>query len=214
MTDRSPTRAALLELQDERHAMREGHAFLDEKCLLLAGEMLRQLARHADLESALRAAHEAAMRALQAALARHGLQGLQVQPALAALATQAAGDTRLAIEAASLMGVRLQQARWAGTPAAAPPALAAQEASPEAGACRQAFAALVAAAAPLAAVGGNLERLSQEYRRSVRRARALQDVLLPELARDIGAIETALEEHEQQDLISMRRRAPTAAALA
>ena len=47
----NPTRAALLELQDERHAMREGYVFLDEKCLLLAGEMLRQLQHHGALEA-------------------------------------------------------------------------------------------------------------------------------------------------------------------
>jgi V/A-type H+-transporting ATPase subunit D len=71
---------------------------------------------------------------------------------------------------------------------------------------------LLAAAAPLAAVSGNLERLSQEYRRSLRRARALQDVLLPELERELRGIETALEELEQQDLISMHRRPANAAS--
>jgi V/A-type H+-transporting ATPase subunit D len=60
-------------------------------------------------------------------------------------------------------------------------------------------------AAPLAAAAGNLERLSLEYRRAVRRARALSDVLLPELDRDIYEIETRLEELEQEDAISMRR---------
>ncbi len=59
-------------------------------------------------------------------------------------------------------------------------------------------------AAPLAAVAGNLERLQLEYRRAVRRARALQDVLLPELDRSIGEIETRLEELEQEDAIWMR----------
>ena len=65
----------------------------------------------------------------------------------------------------------------------------------------------VGAAAPLAAVTGNLERLSLEYRRAVRRARALQDVLLPELDRTLREIETRLEELEQEDAIAMRPRA-------
>jgi len=72
MSSGNPTRAALLELQDERHAMREGYVFLDEKCLLLAGEMLRQLQRHAALQATLAQANERALRALQAAVARHG----------------------------------------------------------------------------------------------------------------------------------------------
>jgi len=41
----------------------------------------------------------------------------------------------------------------------------------------------------------------------VRRARALQDVLLPELGRSIAGIETRLEELEQEEAIFMRRRA-------
>ncbi|MGC1818849.1 MAG: V-type ATP synthase subunit D, partial [Casimicrobiaceae bacterium] len=79
--------------------------------------------------------------------------------------------------------------------------------SPEAEACRRAFVALVALAARLAAASGNLERLSYEYRRSVRRARALQDVLLPELDQRLQRVETRLEELEQEDAIAMRIRA-------
>ena len=198
MSETTPTRAAVLELKDEQRAMHEGYVFLDEKCLLLAGEMLRQLARHAELESRLQVAHEAALSALQAALARHGLEGLQVQPAAGL------GDSRVVRESRSLMGVPLQEGAWS---AAGLPAAPAVNPSPEARACRAAFDAMLAAAVPLAAVTGNLERLSQEYRRSVRRARALQDVLLPELGRSIHGIETRLEELEQEEAVLMRRRA-------
>ena len=79
--------------------------------------------------------------------------------------------------------------------------------SPEAEACRAAFADALATAAELAAVAGNLERLSAEYRRAVRRARALQDVMLPELDRSIGDIEGRLEELEQEDAVWMRHGA-------
>jgi hypothetical protein len=41
MSDISPTRSAVIEMKDERRAMHEGHFFLDEKCLLLGGEMLQ-----------------------------------------------------------------------------------------------------------------------------------------------------------------------------
>jgi V/A-type H+-transporting ATPase subunit D len=61
-------------------------------------------------------------------------------------------------------------------------------------------------AATLGAVSGNLERLYLEYRRATRRARALQDVLLPELDRTLGEIEARLEELEQEDALGMRRR--------
>lgn len=195
MTERNPTRAALLELQDEHRAMQEGWVFLDEKCLLLAGEMMRQLQTLDAWQAKLDAAQQAATDALQAAMGRHGLQGLQLQPA----APQAKACTEL--HTGSIMGVKLLEARWI---ADSEPAPAAAAASPEARDARQATVALIAAAAPVAAVYGNLERLSQEYRRSVRRARALQDVLLPEANRDLADIAGRIEELDQQDAITMR----------
>lgn len=198
MSDITPTRAAALELQDEQRALREGYVFLDEKCLLLAGEILRELGRYAALAATLAAAHDAALASLQAAIARHGLEGLQIYPPGTAV------NANLALTPRSIMGVRLQDALWQQDTRAAAPA---SHVSPEAEACRRAFAAVVGAAAPLAAVTGNLERLSLEYRRAVRRARALQDVLLPELDRTLREVETRLEELEQEEAIAMRPRA-------
>jgi V/A-type H+-transporting ATPase subunit D len=198
MSDVSPTRSAVLEMKDERRAMHEGHVFLDEKCLLLAGEILRQLEQHTRGQREFVALHDNALARLQAAVVRHGLQELQVYPP--ADLSQAPLD----VTARSLMGVRLQQAQWSGGNASAAEAVMP---SPEAEACRRAFAAVLAAGAKLAAVSGNLERLSLEYRRSVRRARALQDVMLPELDHTIGDIEGRLEELEQEDAIWMRRGA-------
>ncbi|MDP3702589.1 MAG: V-type ATP synthase subunit D [Hylemonella sp.] len=196
MSDVSPTRSAVIELKDERRAMHEGHVFLDEKCLLLAGEILRELERYGRLQRDFQAVHASALAALQGAVARHGLQGLQVHPPADLAGAQ------LRIAAHSLMGVRLQEATWLAGTAAAPEAV---QPSPEARACQQAFAQVLARAAELAAVSGNLERLSLEYQRSVRRARALQDVMLPELTHSIADIEGRLEELEQEDAIWMRR---------
>ena len=199
MTDATPTRSVVLELKDERRAMRDGYTFLDEKCLLLAGEIVRELASCEALRRCFAGAFDAAIAALQAAVARHGLHGLQVYP------PADLGTSRLACTARSLMGVRLQDAKLALESLPASPAV---DASAEAQACRDAFAAVVEAAAPLASAQGNLSRLSIEYRRSVRRARALQDVLLPELDRDVSDLEGRLEELEQEDAISMRRITP------
>lgn len=197
MTDITPTRSAVIELKDERHAMREGYIFLDEKCLLLAGEILLELKRYQALNQAFASAHERAIAALEAAVGRHGLEGLQVYPALDL------SDAAFAHKSRSLMGVRLQEAELRVDDMALP---AAVNRSPEAEACRGAFAALLKQAAALAALSGNLERLFFEYRRSVRRARALQDVLLPEIDRTVYDIETRLEEVEQEDAIWTRRR--------
>lgn len=199
MADVSPTRSAVLEMKDERRAMHEGYVFLDEKCLLLAGEILRQLHDHARLQAAFGARHVQALDRLAAAVARHGLEGLQVHPA------EDASDATVQARLRTLMGVRLQTTQWQpGSVQAAAAVLP----SPEAEACRAAFAAALATAAELAAVAGNLERLSAEYRRAVRRARALQDVMLPELDRGIADIEGRLEELEQEDAVWMRHGAP------
>jgi V/A-type H+-transporting ATPase subunit D len=194
--DVTPTRSVVQELKEERMAMHEGYVFLDEKCLLLAGEMLRELARYAASKRAFLAAWEVAVAALQGAVARHGLDGLEVYPPadLRGAVVQRAPRT--------LMGVRLQDATFAAPAIPAPPAV---DASPEAEACRRAFRELLVFAAPLAGITGNLERLHYEYRRAVRRARALQDVLLPEVSRSVHEIETRLEELEQEDAIWMRR---------
>jgi V/A-type H+-transporting ATPase subunit D len=198
MSEASPTRAVVLELKDEQRAMHEGYVFLDEKCLLLAGEILRELERHGRLQREFLALNDAALAALQAAVARHGLRGLQVYPP----ADLGAAQVRTRMHA--LMGVRLQEAEFDAGAATAEEAV---NRSPEAEACRRAFAAVLAAAATIAAVSGNLERLSFEYRRSVRRARALQDVMLPELDHSIYDIENRLEELEQEDAIWMRQGA-------
>lgn len=195
MSEVTPTRSIVLELKEERRAMRDGYVFLDEKCLLLAGEILRELDHHDALQRSFLAAYDNAMASLQAAVARHGLHGLQVYPAADLT------DARLRQTPRTLMGVRLQAATWHAEVLPAAPAF---DASPEAEACRRAFTAVLGAATQLAATVGNLERLSIEYRRSVRRARALQDVLLPELDRDLNDIEGRLEELEQEEAIWMR----------
>ena len=197
MSDATPTRSVVLEMKDERRAMHEGYVFLDEKCLLLAAEVLRELQHYGALRQELIAKHSAATDALEAAIARHGLHGLQVYP-VANISGARLRDTRSAV-----MGVRLQDvALDVGTLTALPAA----DPSPEAEACRGAFAALLGVAASLAAVAGNLERLSLEYQRAARRARALQDVLLPELDRSVYEIESRLQELEQEDAIWMRQQ--------
>jgi V/A-type H+-transporting ATPase subunit D len=76
--------------------------------------------------------------------------------------------------------------------------------SPESEECRARFSALLPIAARLAAVTGNLERLRGEYVRTSRRARALEDVLLPEIDARLAAIDNALEELEREEAVRVR----------
>ncbi len=195
MSEFTPTRSLAIALADERRTMREGYAFLDEKCLLLAGRMLGEVRRWREALRELAALQAQARARLAAALARHGLNGLQVYAA-------AVAKQPLATERNDLLGVTLLDVHVIGEAPAAPPAV---HPSPEAEACRRAFAAVMAKLIELAAVSGNLARLYAEYRKTVRRVRALQDVLLPELERTLSEIETSLEELEQDEYGFLRR---------
>lgn len=195
MNDLTPTRSLLIALGDERRTMREGYAFLDEKCLLLAGEMLREVRRHQTLMQRYAVLEKSARSALRAALARHGLNGLQVVPA-------AAAPRGVEVKHRSLLGVALVDARWGTTVGPHPPAI---NPSPEAHACRTEYSQLTALLVEIAGVCTSLARLYAEYRRTVRRVRALQDVLLPELDQDIADIDTRLEDLEREDAVASRR---------
>jgi V/A-type H+-transporting ATPase subunit D len=133
--------------------------------------------------------------ALAAALARHGLESLACLPAADA------SSTRLVATQHGVMGVAVLETSVAGTPAPPPPAVMA---SPEARECAAAFQRLAAASAALAGCAGNLARLGEEYRRSIRRARALSDVLLPALDRELAEMQAQLEDLEREDAINMR----------
>jgi V/A-type H+-transporting ATPase subunit D len=197
MNDYTPTRSLLIALGEERRTMREGAAFLDEKCLLLAGEMLREVRRHRELMHELRRADASARHALRGAVGRHGVNGLQVHAV-------PPSTEHVEVHTRSLLGVALVKADLVASP---PLVRHAVHPSPEAAACRTAHRHLAPILVELAAVSTNLARLHAEYRRTVRRVRALQDVLLPELDTSIADIDTRLEDLEREDAVASRRRA-------
>lgn len=196
MSDVTPTRSALLDLVEEQRAVRDGYQFLDEKRLLLAAEMLRQLRRYEEAMAAFQERAQPALEALRAAVARHGLDGMQVYPAVPL------ENAEIQIARHQLLGVTLLDAGWRSEPGKTP---AAEHPSPEAELARGLFAGLVRRAAALAALAGNLERLRLEYRRTERRARALEGVLIPEIDSAIKELETQLEEIEQEEAVRVRR---------
>jgi V/A-type H+-transporting ATPase subunit D len=194
--DFTPTQSLLLELKEERGGMREGYRFLDEKRLILAGEILAELAHYEQEMSAFRADYREAARALAAAVARHGVEGLGVHPADPPIAVE------MVLTPRSVLGVSVYDLDCTLGP---PPAPAGGPlSSPEAASCRDAFRALVPRAARLAALERNLERLREDYARTARRARALEDVLLPELDDTLRAIEGALEESDREEAVRAR----------
>ena len=190
-----PTHSAFLELKEERDAMQEGYRFLDEKRLILASEILAELGRYEQAMEAFRTDYTEAVARLREAVGRHGLDGIQVYPAAAPVT----GGFELRVR--SLLGVKVQEVECHPDPIAAP---AAVDPSPEGDACREAFRTLIPQAADLAAMAGNLERLRREYLRTARRARAVEDVLLPEVEEALHAIDAVLEEQEREEAIRVR----------
>lgn len=198
MPDRSltATRITFLELGDERRMVREGHALLDEKRMLLAAEILAGLRRYRGLRERWLATLREARAALAAAVARHGLDGLTTHPGrLGALG-------RVGFEDRRLLGLHLVEARLA--PVEAPFAFPPAETSTEIAACARLFAGLAAQAAEMAGLSASLRVMSRDYVRTERRARALENVILPEIEADIRFVDAQLESIDQEESIRVR----------
>lgn len=195
MREVTPTRGTAIELANERRLMRQGYEFLDEKRMLLATEILRQLRIYQERSDAFAADMRAAGAALAAAVERHGLDLLQAYPAPEPPVVP--GN-----EHSLFLGLVMLSA--SEPPQAQTPAAAAIDPSPEARACRAAFERLLWAAADLAARAGNLNRLAREYRRTERRAKALEKVLLPEVEVALKYIDEQLDMMEREETIRTR----------
>lgn len=197
MPDRSltATRIAFLELGDERRMVREGHALLDEKRMLLAAEILDGLRRYAGLRRDWLERMGRARESLAAAVRRHGLDGITTHPGREELGN-------VTVEPRRLLGLHLAEAAMepAGDGLEFPPA----ETSPEAVECARRFADLAAAATGMAALAASLRVMARDYVRTERRARALENVILPEIESDIRFVESQLESIDQEESIRVR----------
>ncbi len=193
-TELTPTHSAFLELKEERVGMQEGYRFLDEKRLVLAAELMAQLRALEQAWERYRQRQQHALEALMEAVGRHGLEGIQLAPVDGEL------DGDLGLQSRRVLGVEIQEGHCS---LQAPIAKALH--SPELRRCAEAFRELVPEAAQLATIGNTLERLRSEYLKTARRARALEDVLLPEIDASLQAIASALEEMEREDAIRVRR---------
>lgn len=192
----SPTRSAYLELKDEQALVREGYEFLDEKRMILAAEMLRQLDAYKAQAAEYEVARAEAARRLAGTLMRHGFDGLSVYPPTPLASwTQAHGHNRF-------LGLDLLEPAAAESEHGRPASAA--FASAEAEACREAYTHLTDLGGRLAARIASLRRLVAEYTRTERRARALENVLLPEIESGIQFMEEQLEAVDQEEALRAR----------
>jgi V/A-type H+/Na+-transporting ATPase subunit D len=194
------TRVALLELKDEQQLVQEGYRLLDEKRILLAGEIRRQLEQLRHLRRELRAAEEAARAAVEAALRRHGLDTLAVH-------APASLEQEVLVTAHSrLLGLGLLEARLRPPVMPVPHGLPADAASAEVRECARAHRELLARAVALAACCLTLRRLVREYVRTERRTRAIENILLPEIDAAVRLLEELLDGLDQEEFARLRHR--------
>lgn len=197
---RPPSRSVLLEIKRDRQVIEEGYGFLDEKRMLVAQELLRRAAAYAERWREHAADHQAAFRALAAAVTRHGGHGVQVYPPLVLQRAHMRSRRRPFLGVTLAEDVSLEVRESGGEEPHHHPVLP----SPEAEDCARRFRALLEAAAALAAEAGNLVRLRDEYRRTERRARALENVIMPETRAAEATMETRLEEVDQEEAVRVR----------
>jgi V/A-type H+-transporting ATPase subunit D len=196
--EEAPTRAAVLELEQERGVVSEAYDFLDEKRLLLAAELLRQIEAYQRMQAEIESLAARARARLASAVERHGLHGLSVYPA------RPLHGVDLSERQRNFMGVTLVETELLLAESQTSPAQPATNPSSEAEACRSVFAEIVTRSAVLAGLSGNLHRLLKEYRLTERRARALENVILPEIEQSLNEMRSYLEEVDLEDAIRTR----------
>jgi V/A-type H+-transporting ATPase subunit D len=193
----SASRAELLELKREHEVVDEGHRLLDERRVLLARELLARLTafdrRRADFDRREHRAHQA----LSDATDEMGLEQLQVYPPLDGSAL------RIERSRGKFIGVPMARVAMAGSPGPEPVREPVFEQT-QASAAAEAFASLYQEALELASDLAELYALEAEYRRTQRRVRALEKILLPELEQQQRALEAALEELEIEEAVRVR----------
>jgi len=176
--------------------MRQGFGFLDEKRMLLAAELLRLVRRYEEATAEVEGRRRAANAALQAAVERHGLDALQLRPA------PAAAPATPQVRFAKFLGVPVTTSeQWRIAEA---PVREAFDDSPEAAECRQAFARWLESTLEVGILAGNLERLGHEYRRVERRAKALENVLMPEVEAALKRVTEQLDVMDQEEAVRVR----------
>jgi len=192
------TRIAQLEQKDEQRLVREGYELLDEKRIRLVAEIRAQLARFRRLQSEVREAQESARGALIAALSRHGMDELSAYPA------PSANESELKFGRARLFGIEILEVQWHARAARAIERPV--NPSPEAQTCARDYRELLEPLMMTAACSLNLRRLTREYVRTERRARAIENVLLPEIESNLKYIDEQLEILDQEEITRVRQR--------
>ncbi len=190
-------RSRLLELRRSRDAVAAGRDLLDRKREAIVRALGERLRIRDERYRVAAAALQAARRALDAAEIEAGRTTLSA----AALAQTAHVD--LAVREVSVVGVRTARVDRASAtfrPDYGP--VSGSERLDDAGAR---FAAAVPTLLALAAEEEAVERLRMALTRTARRLNAIDQIVLPDLVRDIAGVSAALEEEERDEAVRRQR---------
>ncbi len=190
----APTRSALMDLRRERGFVAEGRELLDQKRLLVAGEALRCLSELEAERTRLFDRDRAARDALADAVGQHGIEELSVRPL-------AASRWQIAVVERRFLGIPLVRVELSVSDGPAPEIT---NPSPEATRCRDRYRELLVVAARVGALERSIDVLRAEYRRTHRRVRALDNVVLPELDHAIRAVEDQLDAQDREEMLRAR----------
>lgn len=195
MAERPMTRSEAMLLADEKRLVQQGYEFLDEKRVILAGEIMRMVGDWKALARARDAALDTARSELAKQVRWLGFEMVQTLDAPGHVPAPSIGSRRF-------LGVPLVT----GGQAFADPETAAgrDHKSPHGKSLGTAFLSLHRILVEMAVLSTNLLRLADEYRRTEQRAKALEFVLIPEIDADLRRIENQLEANEQEDAIRVR----------
>ena len=194
MTEQATTHADLLELRDEHGVMQEGFHFLDEKRLMLAMECQRELKELEQLELKAVEGRERVREALRALVGEQGLAGTRTLPPLLKLKTDFHFLQR------NFLGCNV----LSGDAGLLEEPLRQQGAEAPGRDCAEAVVEWLRLLAQMALRTHNLTEMVADYRRTERRARAIEDVLLPENEQRIHELEDRLEDTDQEEAIRVR----------
>lgn len=197
-SDQMVSRAALLELRRDREVFEQGHRFLDEKRMLVAQEILTRLEGYARSTKQFAERFEEARQALRQAVAVHGVSGLEVYPPL---------NTEIGrkpVTETSFLGISVLEESPASLTRGQQPVRRPVLPSAAAAGCAEAFTMLLDTLLGMSVQVANLKRMGADYTRTERRARALEDILLPEMESQESDIEERLEEAERDEITRVR----------
>lgn len=192
----SPSRITLLELKDERRLVEEGFELLDEKRMLLAARIRHELDRYRRLRREFDARYDHIRDKFATALAQHGLEEIDCMP------TAACSESRLALVPERFLNLELVAVDVAAGACALEPAPVTPAPLIEELAHLEHQA--LECGARLAASEASLKRLLREYTRTERRARALENILLPEVRATERYVAEQLDGVDQEDAVRVR----------